>query len=196
MSIRSRGGGALGRACGTAAVVAAVVAGCSTASSPESPEAPSQEAPSESPETASPSESDAGSSEDATEDASPAVPPEHPDPTDPASPLPTWDAAATERAQARAVAFVRAFVRTDLSEEDWYAGIRGFLSEEAQEKYLTVDPRNVPSTEITGDAQLVDDSSVFLAIVEVPTAAGVFAVTLSRSEAGQDWAVEGAELLE
>ena len=193
MSIRSNAGGALGRGCWAAAVVAAVVAGCSTASSPESP---SQETPSESPWTASPSDSDAGSSEEAAEDASPAAPPEHPDPTDPASPLPTWDAAATEQAQARAVAFVRAFVRTDLSEEDWYAGIRGFLSEEAQDNYLTVDQRNFPSTEITGDAQLVDDSSVFIAIVEVPTSAGVFAVTLSRSEAGQDWDVEGAELLE
>lgn len=198
MSMRSPGRRALlRRACG-AAVVVVLVAGCSSGSPLESPETPSQEQSpesAESMETASPSGTGTSPSEEAVEDASPTVAPEHPDPSEPASPLPTWDTAATERAQERAVAFVRALVRTDLSEQDWYAGIRGFLSEEAQEKYRTVDPRNVPSTEITGEAALVDDSSVFLAIVEVPTAAGVFAVTLSRSEANQDWAVERAELL-
>ncbi|WP_147915200.1 hypothetical protein [Ruania zhangjianzhongii] len=92
------------------------------------------------------------------------------------------------------MAFIRAFLRTDLSRGDWYAGIRGFLSADAQEKYTTVDPRNVPSTEIVGGAAVVDASSVFLASVEVPTGAGVFAVTLSRSEVGEDWVVERAEL--
>lgn len=195
MSIRGCHRGALLRAAGAVAVVMAFGVGCANAAPPSTtPTATAPAVHDEEPDPSSPA-TDRAAPEETTEAASPIPQPAHPDPTDSGAPLPTWDSATEERAEDQALAFVRAFLRTDLSREGWYAGIRGFLSEDAQEKYTTVDPRNVPSTEITGEAAVVDTSSVFLAGVEVPTAAGVFAVTLSRSEAGEDWAVEGAELL-
>ncbi len=198
MSVRWGERGTLVRVTGAVAVVIAVAAGC-TNTAPQSPTptatATAEVEGEEEPAPSSPSATNHAVPEERTEaDPSP-QPPAHPDPTDSGAPLPTWDPATQDRAEAQALAFVRAFLRTDLPRDDWYVGIRGFLSEDAQEKYTTVNPRNVPNAEVTGEAVLVDSSSAFLAGVEVPTAAGVFAVTLSRSEVGESWVVEGAELL-
>lgn len=181
------------RVLAAAGVSVAAVVGCS-ATEADAP-APSVTVTPEEPQSADDPSTPAGeemTDEDSTTPA-PAPAPEHPDPSETGAPLPTWDAVVTEEAQDQATAFMRAFARPDLSREDWYAGIAGFLSADAQEKYTTVDPRNIPATALTGEAVLADDSSVFLAVVEVPTDAGDFAVTLSRSEAGEDWTVERAE---
>lgn len=181
------------RALAAAVVSVAAVVGCSAteADAPAPNVTVTPEGPQSADEPSTPEGEEMTDEDSATATQTP--PPEHPDPSDTGAPLPTWDAVATEEAQDQATAFMRAFARPDLSREDWYAGIAGFLSADAQEKYTTVDPRNIPATALTGEAVLADDSLVFLAVVEVPTDAGDFAVTLSRSEAGEDWTVERAE---
>lgn len=181
------------RVLAAAGVSVAAVVGCSAreADAPAPSVTVTPEGPQSADEPSTPAGEEMTDGDSATATQTP--PPEHPDPSDTGAPLPTWDAVVTEEAQDQATAFMRAFARPDLSREDWYAGIAGFLSADAQEKYTTVDPRNIPATALTGEAVLADDSSVFLAVVEVPTDAGDFAVTLSRSEAGEDWTVERAE---
>ena len=106
---------------------------------------------------------------------------------------PTWDDHAAAEAGDRAVAFLRAFARPDLPAEDWHAGLTGFMTPEAAELFAYVDPANVPATQVTGTPAVSPGGSVYLAVVQVPTDAGTYRVTLTRTAAGQPWLVTYAD---
>lgn len=104
--------------------------------------------------------------------------------------VPTWDTASREAATARAAEIMTAFARPTLGYEDWWAALAPLLSDQAQQDYSFVDPANIPVHAVTGEGVLVDESSAFLARVQVPTDVGVYELLLSRTDATAPWVGE------
>lgn len=134
--------------------------------------------------------------------------PDHGPPTDPAEPdpsglidddtgevitpraLPEWDADSRTAAAAAGEAVMRAFARPDLDHDSWWAQVEPLLSSEAQMDYAYVDPANIPASQVTADPLLVEDSSPYIAHVQVPTDVGTYTVLLSRKDADTAWLAE------
>ena len=107
-----------------------------------------------------------------------------------AHPEAVWDEPSRTAAVATATEAMGKFARPGLDYETWWAELEPLLSEEARSDYSFVDPRNVPASEVTGTGVLVDDSSANVAVVEVPTNAGTYTLTLSRLYGDSPWAAE------
>jgi len=103
--------------------------------------------------------------------------------------VPTWDAASRTAALDAATKAMTAFARPDLDYDTWWKAVEPLLTQQAAEDYAYVDPVNVPARQVTGTAQLVDETSAYIAGVEVPTNAGVYTVMLSRADGGSPWLV-------
>ena len=101
--------------------------------------------------------------------------------------VPIWDTASREAATARATEIMTAFARPSVSYEDWWAALAPLLSDQAQQDYAFVDPANIPVRAVPGEPVLVDESSAFLARVQVPTDVGVYELLLSRVDATAPW---------
>lgn len=84
------------------------------------------------------------------------------------------------------------FARRDVAAGRWWADLAPYLSAQAAQDYRYTDPASVPPTQLTGTGQLVDlDTSEHLVtIAHLPTDAGLYAVTLSRSAEQPTWTVE------
>jgi len=107
------------------------------------------------------------------------------EPIDPtAEPSPIWDAdaraAALEHATATMTAFARPAAQTPA--EQWWAGLAPLLTVSGQQAYVAVDPAEVPPQAVTGQAVLVDDTSAWLARVQVPTDVGDYTLLLVRAD--------------
>lgn len=165
----------------TAAVAAAVLAGCSSAGA-------GREDTSTTPSPA------------ATASSGPVVPnlDQHtPLPTDVidedtgetvvAQPVPTWDPATREAAVDAAEAALTAFARPNLDYDTWWAELEPLLTPRAAADYAYVDPANVPATTVTGPGQLVDDTSAYVAHVQVPTDVGPYTVVVLRADGAAPW---------
>lgn len=83
-----------------------------------------------------------------------------------------------------------AFARPTLGHDTWWAELEPQLSAQAQRDYAYVDPANVPATAVTGAASIVEESSAYLARVQVPTDAGLYVVVLSRLDGAAPWLTE------
>lgn len=105
-------------------------------------------------------------------------------------PDPVWDEAARHAAVEAAQRVMESFARPELDEETWWSELAPLLSLTAQGDYSFVDPVAVPARAVTGPAVLVDEPSVFLAWVQVPTDAGQYEVLLSRTGDGAPWLAE------
>lgn len=108
----------------------------------------------------------------------------------PAPASPTRDAPSREAAATAATSAMEAFTSHLDDEDAWWAALEPMLSRQAAADYAGTDPAQVPARAVTGEAELVDDSSAYLAVVEVPTDAGTYQVMLSRAGAGELWLVE------
>jgi len=174
-------------------VAAAALAGCSsstatTAAAP--PTTGSQPVPTTSPLTST--EANAGASAGATTSA-----PLAPRPVDAGvpeegqgPPVPP-EAESAELAQSRATAFMRAFARTDLPQQQWWDGVAGYFTPAAWPVYRTTDVANVPVHEVVeGSAALLPNSTEYRAEVSVDTDAGTYTVMLLRAD--EDWLVDRA----
>ncbi|MFC7329183.1 hypothetical protein [Marinactinospora rubrisoli] len=103
---------------------------------------------------------------------------------------PTWGTGDRSDAIQQAESAVTAFVSDKDDEDTWWDGLRGHLSAQAQLEIQGTDPANIAADEVTGDGELTDDSSAYLAWVEVPTDAGTYQVLLSRTAQDAPWLVE------
>jgi hypothetical protein len=103
---------------------------------------------------------------------------------------PVWDEASRAAARELALAVMSAFVATDGTADQWWDGLSVLLSPQAQMDYSFVDPENVPARAVTGDPVLVDESSAYIAYVEVSTDVGNYTVILSRIDANAPWVGE------
>lgn len=102
-------------------------------------------------------------------------------------PVPEWDQASRTAATGAATAVVTAFVRPDQPYEAWWTGLEPLLTPQAAQDYAYVDPANIAPSTITGLAVIVDDTSAYVAGVEVPTTVGPYTVVLSRTDAAGAW---------
>ena len=108
----------------------------------------------------------------------------------PAGPA-TPDPAATADAVARAGAFLVAFARTDLPQDQWWAGIAPYFTSSSAEVYHWTDVRNVTARGVDpAGAVLLPTSTRYIAQVAVPAAGGAWTVRLIR--VGPQWQVERA----
>lgn len=100
---------------------------------------------------------------------------------------PTWDAASRAAAVTSATEIMTAFARPTVDQGAWWRDLAPRLTPTARRLYATVDAANVPAQGVTGPAKLVDDTTPYLAGVDVPTDAGVYRVLLTRSDANAPW---------
>jgi hypothetical protein len=105
-------------------------------------------------------------------------------------PVPVWDAESRASAQSTAAAALAAFARPDLDHSAWWEGFSPFLAPAAAAGYVATDPVNIPVSQVTGPARLLEEDSPYLARVRVPTDAGPHVVLLSRTDAAAEWLVE------
>lgn len=107
-----------------------------------------------------------------------------------AEPSPTWDAASRTAAVENAAAVMAAFARPQADERAWWAELAPLLTLSGQDAYAFVDPANVPARQVTGEPVVVDESSGWLARVQVPTDVGVYDLLLVREDGASPWLAE------
>jgi hypothetical protein len=110
-------------------------------------------------------------------------------PEDDATVIPVPEAEATSQAAAIAAAekAVAAFGRPDLPYQQWIDGLYPLMSQAGAAAYEGTDPQNVPVHQITGPGRILEGSTDVALIVEVPTDAGPYNVSLSRSITDAAW---------
>lgn len=105
------------------------------------------------------------------------------------APVPEWDEASRAAVIDAAEAAMTAFARPELDYETWWSELEPLLTPQAAENYAYVDPANIPARQVTGEAFLVNDTSAYVATVEVPTDAGRYHLVLNRKDAAAPWLV-------
>lgn len=107
-------------------------------------------------------------------------------PADPDGVLSATPTAADAAAVDTAMRFVRAWARPDLPADRWLSGVRPYAVSAYADLLATVNPANVPATEVIGTGQPVAATAEW-ADVDVRTDAGVLRVRCVRS--GARWLV-------
>lgn len=103
----------------------------------------------------------------------------------------TPDDGSAEQAQDRAVAFMRAFARTDLEQQAWWDGVAGFFTPAAAPVYRSTAVENVPVHQVVeGSGRLLPGTTKYRAQVAVQTDIGSYTITMIRAD-GQ-WLVDRA----
>ncbi|WP_245702930.1 hypothetical protein [Arthrobacter subterraneus] len=103
---------------------------------------------------------------------------------------PEWTPEAEEAAKEVAVNAMRDFARPEVEETQWANDFARWLTPDATVSYSSVDPANVPVTEVTGPATLeIDEANGFGVIATVPTDIGDYRVQLLRQGQDEPWKV-------
>jgi hypothetical protein len=110
-------------------------------------------------------------------------------PEDDATVVPVPEAAGTSQEAAIAAAenAVAAFGRPDLPYQEWINGLYPLMTQTGAAAYEGTDPQNVPVHQVTGAGSILDGSTEVALIVQVPTDAGTYNVSLSRASADAPW---------
>jgi hypothetical protein len=103
-------------------------------------------------------------------------------------PEPEWNDGSRATAVATAEQTVAALVQTSLPPDQWLAGLLPWLEPEEAADWEWVDPANVVGQQVTGPGALVEEVSGFVAVVDVPTDAGPWHVTVA-TDADGNWLV-------
>ena len=111
------------------------------------------------------------------------------EPTDNASVLPVPEAGTDSRADAITVAekVVRTFGQPTLDATTWMNNMYPLLTQTGAAAYEGTDPAKVPVHQVTGAGIILDGSTEVALIVQVPTDAGLYTVSLSRPGASASW---------
>lgn len=102
-------------------------------------------------------------------------------------PVPEWDDESRAAAIAAAETALRAYARPDLSADAWREGLTPLLDQKAQQDYSYIDPARIVASEVTGAGTITDDTSAYVAFVDVPTNAGTYGVVVSRADGDAPW---------
>jgi hypothetical protein len=110
-------------------------------------------------------------------------------PEDDATMVPVPGAAGTSQEAAITAAenAVAAFGRPDLPYQEWINGLYPLMTQTGAAAYEGTDPQNVPVRQVTGAGMILEGSTEVALIVQVPTDAGTYNVSLSRSSADAPW---------
>lgn len=103
--------------------------------------------------------------------------------------VPEWDEHSRDTLIQTAEAAMAAFAQPGAAHDQWWQDLEPFLTQQAAALYVTVDTENLPPSEVTDSAIIVQDESAYVAQVEVPTDAGTYTLILSRRDADADWLV-------
>lgn len=102
-------------------------------------------------------------------------------------PVPVWDDDSRQSAIAAADAVMRAYARPDLGFDAWWAQLQPLLDQKATADYAYMDPARIVASSVTGLGAITDETSAYVAYVDVPTNAGTYSVILSRADADSPW---------
>jgi hypothetical protein len=114
--------------------------------------------------------------------------PTTPSAADGPNPSPPGDEASSQIAAiAAAEKAVATFGQPDLPYRQWIDGLYPLMSQAGAAAYEGTDPQNVPVHQVTGPGRILEGSTDVALIVEVPTDAGPYNVSLSRSSTDAAW---------
>jgi hypothetical protein len=102
-------------------------------------------------------------------------------------PVPEAEASSQIAAIAAAEKAVATFGQPDLPYQQWIDGLYPLMSQAGAAAYEGTDPQNVPVHQVTGPGRILEGSTDVALIVEVPTDAGPYNVSLSRSSTDAAW---------
>lgn len=108
----------------------------------------------------------------------------------PSVPIPEANPTSQGDALTAATAAVAAFARPSIPEEQWWNELLPLLSQKGAVAYEGTLPSNIPVTTVTGSAVVLDASTDVATLVEVPTDAGPYIVTLVRGSTDEPWLAE------
>lgn len=104
--------------------------------------------------------------------------------------LPTTSPEEEAAAAQTAVRVVQTFGQPDLAPEAWMEAMYPVLSTKGATAYLHTNPANIPVTAVVGEPTVLTGLTVTYAIVDVPTDAGPYTVTLTRDDEDRPWLAE------
>lgn len=102
-------------------------------------------------------------------------------------PVPVWDEESRQSAIAAADAAMRAYARPDLGFDAWWAQLQPLLDQKATADYAYIDPARIVASSVTGPGTITDETSAYVAYIDVPTNAGTYSVILGRADANGPW---------
>lgn len=79
------------------------------------------------------------------------------------------------------------FARPDLEAHEWIDGLYPFLTQQGGFAYEGTDPSLIPCHQVTGPGVVIGEASEYALIVQVPTDAGLYNVSLTRPTADAAW---------
>lgn len=103
------------------------------------------------------------------------------------APVPEAEVGSQAAAIAAAEKVVAVFGQPDLDAEAWMRNLYPLLSQTGAAAYEGTDPANVPVRQVTGPGVVLDGSTEVALLVEVPTDAGPYTVSLSRPSGTAPW---------
>lgn len=101
--------------------------------------------------------------------------------------VPVWDDPSRQSAIAAADTVMRAYARPDRGFDEWWAQLQPLLDQKATADYAYMDPSRIVASSVTGSGVITDESSGYVAYVDVPTNAGTYSLILSRADADSPW---------
>ncbi|GAB3306083.1 hypothetical protein [Pseudoclavibacter terrae] len=101
-----------------------------------------------------------------------------------------WDDTSRAAAVAAAETAMTAYARPTVDANTWIEELTPLLTPKAAKDYNYLRNSTIPATQVTGPGVIVNDDSVYLAHVEVPTDAGTWTVMIVREYGDSPWLVE------
>ena len=128
----------------------------------------------------------------ATSTSAPAHTSEADGPTDEATVAPIPEAGPDGQAAAISIAekTVATFAQPTLDASTWMTNMYPLLTQRGARAYEGTDPAQIPVRHVTGPGRVVDGSTDVALIVHVPTDAGIYNVSLSRTDTTASWLAE------
>ncbi len=110
-------------------------------------------------------------------------------PHDDATVAPVAEAATGSSAAAIAAAekVMTVFGQPDLDPDTWIRNLYPLLSQAGAAAYEGTDPDTVPVRRVTGPGTVLDGSTEVALVIQVPTDAGPYTVSLSRTSTSSPW---------
>lgn len=106
------------------------------------------------------------------------------------TPAPEAGGSSQQDAIAAATKAMETFARPQLGADEWWRAMLPLLSQRGAHAYEGTDPAQIPATTVTGPGQILEGSTEVLLIVEIPTDAGLYNITLTRPAPSSPWLAE------
>lgn len=106
------------------------------------------------------------------------------------APIPAASTDGQAAALAAAETAVSTFAQPGLDAATWMTRMYPLLTQRGAQAYEGTDPAQIPVRYVTGPGQVLDGSTDVALIVQIPTDAGLYTVSLSRTDASAVWLVE------